>query len=225
MQEFKDYEIIVSDAQSTDKTRAIAKSFGCKIVEGGLPSVGRNNGAKVANAPLILFLDADVVLPPLFLQENLAYMKKYKIDCATAEYEPITSKPMDKTLFALYNFWMKNLQYIYPQSGGFCIFCKKKFWKKTHGFPEKQLICEDFAFVSSVKKAGGIFRVIPRIPVLVDVRRLDKEGRFNLVKKYVKEGALRMIHGDSEVPRIEYVLHGQKKDVRKIYEEMQKKRS
>ena len=73
MQEFKDYEIIVSDAQSTDKTRAIAKSFGCKIVEGGLPSVGRNNGAKVANAPLILFLDADVVAPFVFTGEPRVY--------------------------------------------------------------------------------------------------------------------------------------------------------
>ncbi|MEN6592532.1 MAG: glycosyltransferase family A protein, partial [Methanobacterium sp.] len=34
-QDFTDYEVIVADAHSTDKTREIAKSFGAKIVDGG----------------------------------------------------------------------------------------------------------------------------------------------------------------------------------------------
>ena len=45
-QNFLDYEIIVADANSGDKTVEIAKSFGCKIVKGGLPPKGRNEGAK-----------------------------------------------------------------------------------------------------------------------------------------------------------------------------------
>ena len=56
-QNFRDYEIIVSDAQSTDRTREIALAYGCKIVEGGLPSVGRNNGARVAKGEILLFLE------------------------------------------------------------------------------------------------------------------------------------------------------------------------
>ena len=47
-QSFDDYEIIVADANSTDKTREIAESYGCIVVAGGLPAVGRNNGAKIA---------------------------------------------------------------------------------------------------------------------------------------------------------------------------------
>lgn len=34
-QDFEDYEIIVADANSTDKTREIAEVYGCKIVDGG----------------------------------------------------------------------------------------------------------------------------------------------------------------------------------------------
>ena len=66
-QTFNDFEIIVSDAQSKDNTRKIAKEHNCKIVEGGLPSKGRNNGVKKAKGKYLLFLDADVVLPKDFL--------------------------------------------------------------------------------------------------------------------------------------------------------------
>ena len=54
-QEFKDYEIIVADAGSVDRTREIAESNGCKVIEGGLPAVGRNNGAKIAKGKYFYF--------------------------------------------------------------------------------------------------------------------------------------------------------------------------
>lgn len=55
MQSYDDYEIIVADANSNDRTREIAEEYGCIVVEGGLPAVGRNNGAKVAKGEIILF--------------------------------------------------------------------------------------------------------------------------------------------------------------------------
>ncbi len=48
-QTYKDCEIIVADANSRDRTKETAKKYGCKIVKsGGLPAIGRNNGAKAA---------------------------------------------------------------------------------------------------------------------------------------------------------------------------------
>ena len=74
-QDYKNYEIIVADAGSKDKTRDVARKSGCKVVKGGLPSIGRNNGAKYAKGELLLFLDADTVLPENFLKDlkTIAY--------------------------------------------------------------------------------------------------------------------------------------------------------
>ena len=47
-QDFSDYEVVVADAGSEDDTIEIAKNWGCKVVKGGLPAVGRNRGAEVA---------------------------------------------------------------------------------------------------------------------------------------------------------------------------------
>ncbi len=79
-QSFKDFEIIVADAYSKDRTVEIAKSFGCKTVKGGLPAKGRNQGAKAAQGDIFLFMDADnIFLPQDFLEQfkaNIDFAKK-----------------------------------------------------------------------------------------------------------------------------------------------------
>src|SRR5258705_11902525 len=69
----QDYEgmaatrVLVADAGSTDGTVEAALGFRdrlkVEIVAGGLPSVGRNAGARLATTKYVLFLDADVELP------------------------------------------------------------------------------------------------------------------------------------------------------------------
>src|SRR5262244_34947 len=59
--------VLVADAGSTDGTVEAALScrdrLRVEIVAGGLPSVGRNAGARLATTKYVLFLDADVELP------------------------------------------------------------------------------------------------------------------------------------------------------------------
>ncbi len=58
--------VLVADANSTDGTPEIVMSFrdrlNVSVIRGGMPSVGRNQGAAQADTPYILFLDADIEL-------------------------------------------------------------------------------------------------------------------------------------------------------------------
>ena len=220
-QDYKDYEVILSDADSTDSTRKIAKEYGCKIIKGGFPSIGRNNGAKIAKGELILFLDSDVVLPNRFLRTNISEFKNKKLVTATPIYKPITDKTIDKFLYKVYNTWAKATQYFYPHSAGFCIFCKKEIFNKLKGFNEKILMAEDHDFVNRSKKYGK-FRILYNKPILVDIRRLDKEGRFELVKKYFKGAIHRTFKGEIYTPNFEYELHGGV-EITKVSEELESK--
>ena len=104
-QKFKDYEIIVADADSKDKTREIAKSFGCRVVKGGLPSAGKNAGARISKGNLILFLDADVLLPDNFFENTLKEFKERKLCITTFCLVPISKSRIPKILFnILYNY-------------------------------------------------------------------------------------------------------------------------
>lgn len=206
-QTYRDYEVIVSDAQSTDRTREIARSYGCKVVNGGLPSVGRNSGARKAKGDILFFFDSDVQLPKNFLKENVEEFRKKKLACATAIYIPITSNIFDKLLFFFYNVWAVLMQYWLPYAGGVCIIVTKDVFKKVGGYDEKMIYAEDNAFVKSCLKFGK-FRVLRSQPIYCDVRRLDKEGRIGLMVKYGYAGLYRLFFGDPEKAIINYKLQG-----------------
>src|SRR5246127_5831958 len=59
-------KVLVADANSTDSTPEIVLSFrdrlNVSVIRGGMPSVGRNLGAGLAETPYVLFLDADIEL-------------------------------------------------------------------------------------------------------------------------------------------------------------------
>ena len=184
-QNFKeDYEIIIADAGSKDNTVKIAKKYGCKVVSGGLPAKGRNRGAKAAKGDLLLFLDADVVLPKNFLKKILTEFKKRKLDVAGATLNPQTQKKMIKFLFDFfYNIPIKKLERFLP-FGAMGILAKKVIHQKIKGFDEKIKLCEDHDYVRRAAKIGK-FGVLKSAKISVSLRRFYKEGWLKVILKYV----------------------------------------
>lgn len=182
-QTIKPFEIIVADAFSTDNTRSIAKLYKCKIVNGGLPAKARNEGAKVAKGNLLLFLDADVILPKNFLKNTLAEFSAKNLDIASCYMDPITKEKMEHMLFSLANFYFKFTKSFYPHIPGFCIFIKKHIHQKIKGFNEELFTAEDHDYVQRAEKFGK-FAYLKTYKIPVSVRRMSKEGRVKLIVKY-----------------------------------------
>jgi glycosyltransferase involved in cell wall biosynthesis len=72
-------ELIYVDSGSTDRSVAVARSFGAKVLvlAGGLQTAARarNAGLRRARAPYVLFLDGDTILRPAFPRAALHAME------------------------------------------------------------------------------------------------------------------------------------------------------
>lgn len=185
-QNFSDYEIIVADAESTDKTREIANSFGCKVVEGGSPAVGRNSGAKIAEGEYLLFLDSDVILTEGYLESALNEFIKNDLGIGITQLIPISDSKKDKILHDFANFFMKLVESIKPHGAGcYGILTKKSLHKEAKGFDESLDFGEDSDYIERIGKKS-VFRVLRGPKLLISTRRLEKEGLKNLALIYAK---------------------------------------
>jgi len=202
-QTFKDYEVIVADAGSKDQTIEIAKSYGAKVVAGGMPGPGRNRGAESATGEFLFFFDSDVVLPTDFLEKAITEMDDLYIDLATCEFLPLSELTIDKAVFQLSNLIVKMNQNLNPRAAGFCIFINRRLFKRIGGFDESVVIAEDHDLVERASKFRPL-KFLKSTSLSVSVRRLDKEGRLALLQKYVKVEMHLLTKGSVKDDIIEY---------------------
>ncbi len=187
-QTFQDFEIIVSDGGSTDKTREIAQSFGCKVVEGGLPAKARNEGAKIAKGELFLFLDADnIYLPEDFLEKAIREFEKRNLGVATFPLYVAGNFFVDKIAYFLYNLWVKLTQRFFPLACNI-ILTKREVFEKVGGFDEKVFVGEDHDFAQRAGKISKFGFIEKAGKVITSARRLEKEGRLKAYSKYILAG-------------------------------------
>ncbi|MCC7553536.1 MAG: glycosyltransferase [Methanobacteriaceae archaeon] len=181
---YEDYEIIVADADSEDKTVEIAKSYDCSIVEGGLPGVGRNNGAKIAKGELLLFLDSDLQLPKDYLIKLVDEFTSEDIGIGITQMEPLSEKREDKVLHNLANWFMIASEKIKPHGAGcYGIISKKSLHDYCGGFNEKLNFGEDTDYIERLAKLEE-FKVLRKPKIRVSTRRLEEEGLYTLIMQY-----------------------------------------
>ena len=62
---YKDYEIIIADDYSTDKTAEIVSKYPCRVIKGdrhGGPAYARNSALPYARGDVLFFIDADITI-------------------------------------------------------------------------------------------------------------------------------------------------------------------
>lgn len=205
----EDYEIIVADAGSEDKTLEIAKSYGCRITPGGPPSKGRNEGAKIARGDCLLFMDADnSYLPENFLEKLLKKFKERNLGVASFPIY-IQGNRFDYFAYGIYNWWAKLSQNFLPHATN-SILVKKELHQRMGGFDEDIKIAEDHAYARKAKNYGK-FGFIKTQPVLTSVRRFEKDGRFKTYLKYLTAAVYMLFFGDIKTDLFKYRFNDLKK--------------
>jgi glycosyltransferase involved in cell wall biosynthesis len=209
-------EVVVADARSKDRTRAVVESFrgrfaNLAIVDGGLPGPGRNKGAKASSGDPIVFLDADMKLPDRnFLARNIGYFRLHRLGAATTKLVPQSDKWFDKIAVGFYNLLLWPAVFIRPL-GSMCVVASREVFEKTGGYPEDVIMAEDHDFVLRCARFGK-YRILP-VAAHFNVRRFDKEGRWGLILMYLKATATRVFRGPIKKFDYEFGKFENKKDI------------
>jgi glycosyltransferase involved in cell wall biosynthesis len=180
-------QIYLADANSTDNTRVLAESYAfelglnLKVIEGGLPAKGRNNGAKLAKTPYLLFLDADVTFTHhQAIEEALdsIYSKPIDMVGTTPKYKGELD-PRAWLLFRINRIAAWYLSKTHPFAiGGFTLVRTDTF-RQLGGYDEKATQAEDWLLSRQVPCRR--FKLIPDL-MTQDNRRFKKYGYFKMIK-------------------------------------------
>jgi glycosyltransferase involved in cell wall biosynthesis len=178
--------VIICDDSDDNQTKEIIKErkkdkFIIKLIDGGLPSVARNKGARLVKTPYILFLDADVFLVDSFLiHDIIKSISNKNIELTTCRFVSSTGK--FNYIFNLFYYIQRLTKFISPFAiGGFILINTDKF-NQIGGFDESFQIAEDYQLTRKINHKK--FKIFDRF-VFTTPRRFENKGLLYMLKIFI----------------------------------------
>jgi glycosyltransferase involved in cell wall biosynthesis len=180
--------VLVADANSTDGTPEIALAFrdrlDVRVIRGGMPAVGRNRGAALADSSYVLFLDADIEMAhPSVIRRALELAQQKGLHCVTTNILCRDGSWFDKALYAGNDFFQYLSRLHKPfATGMFMLFERAKF-QELGGFHEGAQFAEDYLL--SQRVARNRFGIV-RGGVYTTNRRFQKMGHMRVARLFLR---------------------------------------
>ena len=176
-----DYEVIIVDGGSTDRTSEIVRGFSLRLQPSALNTfrflsfpkgraIQMNAGAKVAKGEWLLFLHADTLLPACAMQWLSQLEADPKIQAGGFMHQFSGNDWRLRCISFLDNFRCIRSRIIY---GDQALFVRRTFFERLGGFPN-QPILEDVALCEKIIMETDPVLLFP--PVITDARKFLKMG-------------------------------------------------
>jgi glycosyltransferase involved in cell wall biosynthesis len=191
-------EIIVSDGGSTDDTMGIATAYADSLAthEGTWRQTiaeGRNRGAALARAELLIFINADTLLAdaPKFLeraQQRFAVDESLAAIATRVHVFPEERKLSDRLFHAYFNRYVKYANAMGLGMGrGECQIVRRKAFEALRGYNPAMAAGEDFDLYRRLRSIGRI-RFDKELLVYESPRRYRKYGYMHVYLDWIRNG-------------------------------------
>jgi glycosyltransferase involved in cell wall biosynthesis len=212
-QTFKQFEVIVIDGKSDDKTVEKTKNFSQKLAlkielsQKRNVSIQRNLGGQKAIASWIIFMDADNRLPPYFLQGIKYRLEKEPqtefFTCFLAlEKYSLNSRP----IASLMNLTLQVGSYVQPFSYGAMMGLKKNIFDQ-HQFDPNLNYMEDYCLTRELDKAGYQFNCFKEPAYQYSLRRFKKDGLVRIINAVLSSQIQLLTQGSVDGEKL-YPMNG-----------------
>ncbi len=152
------YEIIVVDDDSTDATSEISLSHGATLVRVAHRQIGavRNAGAANASGEMLVFVDADTVVPPETLRDAVAAMEDGAIGGGAGVVFDDPRGWWGRAMIGLWNAISRRMRL----AAGCFVFVRRGAFEAIGGFDKNYFAGEEI-ILSTALKQHGRFVVLP----------------------------------------------------------------
>lgn len=192
-----DFEIIISDGGSKDKTIEIALQHSdiLKIHTENYKqniAMGRNEGAKLANGEILIFINGDCLIKNpkfffAFLHKKFVNSDYLALTCKIKVF-PEEEILLDKLYHSGFNIYFRFLNNIGVGMGrGECQVVKKDVFQKVGGYNITLAAGEDFDLFKRIRKIGKTL-FTTELCVFESPRRFRKLGYKNVTWTWIKNG-------------------------------------
>ena len=169
-------ELIVVDNASTDRTAAIAHELGATVwceADHSIAKV-RNVGAAKASAPVLVFIDADTIVPRNFMAKVADVMAdaRYLAGAMDTEY-----RPARRTMRLYLGYW-RVVSLLTRMAQGAAQFCRREGFLALGGYDETLFMGEDVDFFWRLERhaaaQGQLTLIVRDVRVIPSTRRFDR---------------------------------------------------
>ncbi len=171
------YEIIVVNDASADGTATVAQQNGAVLVHVELRRISavRNAGACHAKGDVLIFVDADTVLPSPTLQAALALLRAGGVGGGASVAWDETCPIWGRLLLRVGNEIARVLRW----AAGCFVFVRRDVFEEVGGFDETYYVGEEIILSSALKRKGRF--VVLRQPVITSARKVHLYGKFEMM--------------------------------------------
>lgn len=181
-----DFEVLVADAQSTDKTVEVAKKYGAKVVSVPKinPATARQLAIEQSHGEIICCIDADTLVPKNHL---VTVVEEFARDSAavglTGIIEGLGGNRLVNFIYKWMNTLFSRLNFLLGKTGfqGQSFAFRKSAFVKINGFNTSFSTGEDFDLGCRMSKVGKI-KLVPKTFGISSTRRL-KEGPLKTISR------------------------------------------